>query len=91
MSTINLAEFLILLKSRLPGEYLPIRNEVFHSSIKFSAPTEKEAENAAAARLQYPLNLGDCFAYALAKETGDALLTLDPGFKKTDVQVVLPS
>ena len=33
------------------------------------------------------LNLGDCFAYALAKEKGEPLLFKGDDFKKTDVEV----
>ncbi len=33
------------------------------------------------------LNLGDCFAYALAKDKGEALLFKGADFKKTDVEV----
>jgi len=32
------------------------------------------------------LNFGDCFAYALAKATGEALLYKGPGFSKTDLK-----
>lgn len=35
------------------------------------------------------LNLGDCFAYALAKETGEALLFKGRDFSRTDVVPVL--
>ena len=31
------------------------------------------------------LNFGDCFAYALAKETGEALLFKGDDFAQTDV------
>ena len=34
------------------------------------------------------LNLGDCFAYALAKEKGEPLLFKGNDFRKTDVEVV---
>jgi len=34
------------------------------------------------------LNFGDCFAYALAKWSGDALLAKGTGFSQTDVTVV---
>ena len=43
---------------------------------------------AAHARLKYPINLEDCFAYSLAKARGVALLTLESDFAKTDVQLV---
>ena len=35
------------------------------------------------------LNLGDCFAYALAAEHGDGLLFKGADFPKTDIKVVL--
>lgn len=35
------------------------------------------------------LNLGDCFAYALARATGDALLFKGDDFSRTDVRPVL--
>ncbi len=36
------------------------------------------------------LNLGDCFAYALAKTMDLKLLTLDLDFRAVDVPLVLP-
>jgi ribonuclease VapC len=54
------------------------------------APTRHHAELAAAARLRYPLNLGDCFAYALAKAEGCPLLALDDDFRKTDIELIAP-
>lgn len=33
------------------------------------------------------LNLGDCFAYALAKETGEPLLFKGADFRNTDIEV----
>ncbi len=35
------------------------------------------------------LNLGDCFAYALAKVTGEVLLFKGQDFRKTDVKVAV--
>ena len=35
------------------------------------------------------LNFGDCFAYALAKSTGEPLLFQGNGFKKTDIAPAL--
>ena len=40
--------------------------------------------------MKYPLNLGDCFAYALAVTEKRAILTLDRDFTKTDVRSVVP-
>jgi ribonuclease VapC len=41
-------------------------------------------------RHQAGLNLGDCFAYALAKEKGEALLFKGDDFCHTDVEGVIP-
>jgi ribonuclease VapC len=35
------------------------------------------------------LNLGDCLTYAVAKLADEPLLTLDEGFQRTDLQLVL--
>jgi ribonuclease VapC len=35
------------------------------------------------------LNFGDCFAYALARQTGEPLLFKGDDFKKTDIASVL--
>jgi ribonuclease VapC len=43
----------------------------------------------ATARERFPLNFGDCFAYAHAKRRNEALLTLDADFLKTDLAKVL--
>jgi len=37
------------------------------------------------------LNFGDCFAYALAKSTGEALLFKGDDFAHTDVRPALPA
>lgn len=90
MSTVNLAEILILLKDRLPQGYQAVRTQFMAYAIHFVAPDAAQAELAAAARVQYPINLGDCFAYALAKSLSRPILTLDRAFLKTDVEVILP-
>jgi ribonuclease VapC len=90
MSTVNYAETLILLHDRQPQLFRDIRERIEESSIRLVAPTPEHAEIAAHARLRYPLNLGDCFAYALARQEQCPLLTLDRDFRKTDLTVVLP-
>ena len=91
MSTVNYAEVLILVQDRQPEAYKEIRDAIEASSIRLIPPTERHAEIAADARLHYPLNLGDCFAYALAKDEDCALLTLDRDFRRSDLRVILPS
>ncbi len=73
-----------------PEAYREIRDAIETSSIRLIPPTERHAEIAADARLRYPLNLGHCFAYALAKDEDRALLTLDRDFRRSDAKVILP-
>lgn len=88
MSTVNLSEVMILCEDRQPQLFEAISQDLLSSGIRFVAPTVRHAQIAASARMKYPLNLGDCFAYALAKEENVALLTLDSDFKKTDLELV---
>ncbi|MBI1788733.1 MAG: type II toxin-antitoxin system VapC family toxin [Acidobacteria bacterium] len=90
MSTVNYAEALILVEDRSPHRLQEVRKAIEESSIRLVPPTAEHAEVAAAARLRYPINLGDCFAYALAKEEDCPLLTLDRAFRRTDLTVILP-
>jgi ribonuclease VapC len=90
MSTVTYAEALILIQDRQPQLFDTLREAVLTSTIRLVPPSPEHAELAASARLRYPLNLGDCFAYALAKSEMCQLLTLDRDFRKTDVPVVLP-
>jgi len=90
MSTVNYAETLILVEDRQPSEVDQIRDAIEASSLRLIPPDREQAELAAAARLRYPFNLGDCFAYALAKQQDCPLLTLDRDFRNTDVTVILP-
>jgi ribonuclease VapC len=88
MSTVNYAEALILTVSRFPRASVEV--EVARSAIRLVPVGPLHAEVAAAARLRYPLNLGDCFAYALAKTESCPLLTLDRDFLGCDIRVLLP-
>lgn len=90
MSTVNYAEALILIHDRQPRLFQEMRDRILESSIRLVAPTPEQAETAAVARSRYPLNLGDCFAYALAKHESCPLLTLDRDFRRTDIETVLP-
>lgn len=88
MSTVNLTELLILLEDRQPQLFAEMRSEILSSSIRFVPPLIEHSELAAKARLKFPLNLGDCFAYALSKIEDSPILTLNPDFKKTDCSLV---
>jgi len=91
MSTVNLTEVLIRIRDRRPQHIDRLEAQLLNSGIDFVAPDVEQASLAAEARLRYPLNLGDCFAYALAKSRGLSLLTLDTDFRAVDIPVVSPA
>jgi ribonuclease VapC len=90
MSTVNLAEVLIRLRDRQPTLYPQMEARVLGSGIRFVAPTVEQARVAADARVRLPLNLGDCFAYALAVAEDCPILTLDEDFRRAGHSVVMP-
>ena len=90
MSTVNLAETLIRLRDARPTIVDDLEARLFSSGIRFVPPDADQARIAAAARLRFPLNLGDCFAYALAVSEGASILTLDRDFRALDVPVIHP-
>jgi ribonuclease VapC len=90
MSTVNLTETLIRVRDRQPQLYETIETELLTSGIRFVPPDVEQAKIAAEARLRYPLNLGDCFAYALAVVENCPILALDSDFRAVDRPVVLP-
>ena len=90
MSTVNLSETLIRVRDRQPQLADDLETELLDSGIRFVPPDAEQCRLAAEARARFPLNLGDCFAYALAVSEGVPILTLDPGFSRVDHPVVLP-
>jgi ribonuclease VapC len=66
--------------------------------INITSVTAVQAKTARAAYRQYgkgsghpaQLNFGDCFAYALAKDSGEALLFKGTDFSQTDVTAAIP-
>ena len=88
MSTVNLAEVLIRLRDRLPEDHAELEQKLARCSIEYVPPSIRQAQIAASARLRFPLNLGDCFAYALAFDRSLPLLALDQDFRRTDVSIV---
>jgi uncharacterized protein with PIN domain len=91
MSTVNLGETLILVADRRPGAVRAVEEEIVESgAIRFIAPDTAQARTAAAASLRFPLNLGDCFAYALAVAENVPILTLDRDFLATGHPVLYP-
>lgn len=91
MSTVNWTETLIVLRDRQPQLADELESRVLATGVRFVAPDENQARIAASARLRYPLNLGDCFAYALAVSERCSIITLDGDFRSLDVQIVCPT
>jgi ribonuclease VapC len=90
MSTVNLAEAIIVLRSRMKEGAKSLEFSLLSRPIRFVPPTIEHAQMAAEARLKFPLNLGDCFVYALAAATSETILTLDEDFRKCNLPVLLP-
>lgn len=90
MSTVNLTETLIRVRDRRPQAAQQLEEILLSSGIRFVAPDVAQARVAAEARLRYPLNLGDCFVYALAVQENCPILTLDQDFRRVDRPVILP-
>ena len=90
MSTVNLAEVLIRIRDRQPTLADALEAQVLSSGIRFLPPDQLQAQLAARARFRFPLNLGDYFAYALARVEQCPVLTLDQDFRGLDVPVILP-
>lgn len=90
MSTVNLTEALIRIRDRQPTLADELEERLLTSGIKFVPPDAAQARAAASARLRFPINLGDCFAYALAVSEDCGILAVDDDFRKIDRPVLLP-
>ncbi|HSW70515.1 MAG TPA: type II toxin-antitoxin system VapC family toxin [Gammaproteobacteria bacterium] len=91
MSTVNLTEALIHLRDRQPQLYPRLEEQLLYHGIRFVPPDVEQARLAAQARIKFPLNLGDCFAYALAVQEDCPILTLDKDFRVLDHTVLYPN
>lgn len=90
MSTVNLTETLIHLQDRQPQLFNALEEQLLYNGIRFVMPDVGQARIAAQARIKFPLNLGDCFAYALAVQEDCPILTLDKDFKALDHPIIHP-
>ena len=88
ISAVNYTECLIRVLDRAPDAAETLERALAGFALEVVPVDRFLASIAAAARLRYPINLGDCFAYALAKSRKLPLLTLDGDFSKTDIQLV---
>jgi uncharacterized protein with PIN domain len=77
-------------RDRQPQFFEQIEMELLNSGIRFVPPDVQQARIAAEARLRYPLNLGDCFAYALPVVEDLPILAVDRDFRSTDRPAMSP-
>lgn len=95
MSAANLLEAGIVVDNQLGASAgRQLDHLVERASLGIVAVTEEQVRIARQAYLDFGkgnhpagLNFGDCFAYALAKETGEPLLFKGDDFSRTDVAV----
>ena len=93
MSVVNFFEAAIVIESRRSAEFVSeLEMIVERTPIDLAPVTVRQAELARDAwrrfgkgRRPRGLNLGDCFAYALAADTGEPLLFKGDDFTRTDV------
>ena len=90
MSTVNLTEAIIRIRDRFPDGFAAVEGRLLSGAIEFVEPDVDQARLAAAARLRFPLNLGDCFAYALSTVLDQPILSVDEDFRSQDRPVILP-
>lgn len=98
ISAANFVELSIVIESQI-GPAASRQSEAFfrRAGIGIEPVTVDQAYLARQAFLDFGkgrhpagLNFGDCFAYALAKATGEPLLFKGEDFEKTDVAAALP-
>jgi ribonuclease VapC len=95
ISAVNYVEASVVIDSwRDPVLSRGLDSLLDQTSTTIEAVTPKQAKLAREAYRDYGkgrhragLNLGDCFAYALAKDKGEPLLFKGDDFRKTDVEV----
>jgi ribonuclease VapC len=89
VSPVNYVESLIILADRKEISIDRSNEALAALKLEILDITLQDCLTAAKARLRFPLNLGDCFAYAAARERGMPLLAVDSDFEKCDIPLAL--
>lgn len=89
MSWVNIAEAGMVLERAAKGASAGLQAGLAALGIEPVDADYRLIGTAVSARERFPLNFGDCFAYALARIRDEALITLDADFLATDLPVVL--
>jgi len=98
ISAASFVEASIVAESRIGDQGLRQCDSLFRTArVSVEPVTEEQALLARQGYSDYGkgrhpagLNFGDCFAYALAKSTGEPLLFKGDDFRQTDIQPALP-
>jgi ribonuclease VapC len=98
ISAASFVETCVVVESRAGDQGVHLCDAFFRDSrVSVEPVTEEQAYFARQCYSDYGkgrhpagLNFGDCFAYALAKATGEPLLFKGEDFRKTDIQAALP-
>jgi ribonuclease VapC len=99
VSAANLLEtWTVIDRRHIPGASEVLDDTIARTALVVEPVTLAQAEIARVAYARYgkgsgspaQLNFGDCFAYALAKETGEPLLFIGDDFIHTDVPSAIP-
>lgn len=85
----NIAEVALVLRRKRPMAVPLLEPMLARATITPVSPDHQIVLLVADARERFPLNFGDCFAYAHAQRTGEPLFTLDADFLKTDLTNVV--
>jgi ribonuclease VapC len=89
MSVVNVAEAGMVLDRIAKGASVLLEPALSAAGIAPLSVDVEVARIAVSARSSFPLNFGDCFAYAHARATGEALITLDDDFLRTDLERIV--
>lgn len=89
MSWVNVAEVSMVLARSNSRSIDMLEPKLAGLGIEMLDADHDVVRTATEARLRFPINFGDCFAYAHARLRSEPLLTLDADFLKTDLAEVL--
>ena len=89
MSCVNIAETGMVLERCAPGSAAGLHKALAAIGIEPLDSDAQVVDAAVKARARFPLNFGDCFAYAHALLRQEALITLDDDFLATDLPSIV--
>lgn len=89
MAWVNIAEAGMVLERAARGTASRLEAAMAAIGIEPLESGQAVVRQAIAARFAFPLNFGDCFAYAHSRLRGEPLITLDDDFLRTDLARVL--